>query len=443
MPNGSGAAWLDSLINYERSRRLPYEELGLGRIRRLAEKLGDPQRALSVIHIAGSKGKGSTALLAEAVLRAAGERVGTFTSPHLERWTERFRIDGEEVSEERLFAATEQVRPHVEALRAEGITPSFFDAVTAAAFVLFREAGVDRAVLEVGLGGRLDSTNLVVPAVTCITSIELEHTEQLGDTLGAIAREKAGILKQGVPLVLGRVPREAEVEICERAKSLDVPVARLGRDFEVEILESGVVGQRLRFADGGLCCEAELPVLGAHQAGNAALALACMRRARVGDDASLARAACEGLSRVALPGRIELLGRKPWILVDGAHTAASARELARVLEQIPHRRTHLVLSISAGKDTTSLLEALLPAADVCTVTRAEPRRSLAPTEVARFVRETRATLQPRIVPNPHMALRAALEDLGPEDLLCVTGSVYLAGLARAALADSDRSAHCS
>jgi dihydrofolate synthase/folylpolyglutamate synthase len=426
------ADYLEGLINLERRPDLPYRRVDLEPIRELVGRLGQPQRDLSVIHVAGSKGKGSTALFAEALLRGAGRRVGTFTSPHLERWTERFRIDGREVEGAKLAAAVDRMRPHVDALRTEGPTraPSFFDATTAAALLLFREAGVDCAILEVGLGGRLDSTNIVRPAVACVTSIELEHTDRLGETLAEIAREKAGILKSGAPAVLGELPRPAREVIAARAAELGVSLAVLGRDFRVDILAEGREGLRLRMIDGPVDVEVRVPVLGAHQAANAALALACVRRAGGVADAALPEAVARGLAGAELPGRIELLGCDPTLLVDAAHTAASARALARALAQLPRRRTRLVLSVSSGKDTASILEALLPEASQVTVTRAEPTRSLAPGEIATAVRAAAPDLPLEIVPDPRLAVRAALAGLAAEDLLCVTGSVYLAGIAR-------------
>jgi dihydrofolate synthase/folylpolyglutamate synthase len=420
------------LINREKRPDFAYRRVDLGPIRELVRRLGDPHRGLSFIHVAGSKGKGSTALFAEAVLRAAGERVGTFTSPHLERWTERFRIDGREVRGAELAAAVDAMRPHVDALRAEepASAPSFFDATTAAALLLFREAGVDCAILEVGLGGRLDSTNVVSPVVACVTSIELEHTDKLGTTLAEIAREKAGILKPGTPTVLGRVPGQAREVIAARAGELGAPLALLGHDFGVEILGESRDGLHLRILDGPVDVEVRTPVLGAHQADNAALALACVRRAGGVADADLPEAAARGLAVAELPGRIEMLGREPALLVDAAHTAASARALAQTLAHIPRRRTRLVLSVSSGKDTASILEALLPAADEVTVTRAEPTRSLAADEIATAVRRAEPHLPLEIVPDPHVAVRTACEGLRREDLLCVTGSVYLAGIAR-------------
>lgn len=426
------SAWLEGLIDVERRPELPYRRLGLEPVRRLLARLGDPHASLSALHVAGSKGKGSTALLAEALLRALGERVGTFTSPHLERWTERVRIDGREVEGARMADAVARLRPHVEALRGEdpAHAPTFFDATTAAALLLFAEAGVERAVLEVGLGGRLDSTNVVDPAVTCITTIEREHTDKLGATLAAIAGEKAGILKRGRPLVLGALPPEAEAVVLERADELAVPVARLGRDFAATLLRADLDGLRVALRDGPVRAEVALPVLGAHHAGNAALALACVRRLAAHPDEALGEAAVRGFAGVALPGRVEIVGRAPWLVVDAAHTAASAAALADALACLPRRAAHLVLSVSAGKDLAAILAALLPGASQVTVTRAEPARSLAPDEIAVAARAAAPGVALRVVPNPHLALRAAREAAGPDDLVLATGSVYLAGIAR-------------
>jgi dihydrofolate synthase/folylpolyglutamate synthase len=423
-------AWLEGLIDVERSPDLARARLSLAPIRALLARIDEPQRRLRVVHVAGSKGKGSTALLCEALLRAAGRTTGTFTSPHLERWTERFRIDGREVPDDALAAAIGELRPYADALRESPEPPSFFDVTTAAAFRLFADARVDVAVIEVGLGGRLDSTNVVEPAVTCITSIEREHTEKLGDTLGAIAGEKAGIAKPGVPLVTGALPEEAAGVVEARARALGCPLVRLGRELAFELLAEELDGSRFRVSDGAFSLDAALAAPGAHQAANAALAVACVRRAGVVDDAVLRSAAPRAFAAVSLPGRIEILARAPWIVVDGAHTAASARALAATLRRIPRERSHLVLSVSAGKDLQAICEALAPEADVVTVTRAEPVRSLDPQLVADAVRAVAGRAEVRVVPNPHLALRAARETLAPGGLLCASGSVYLAGIAR-------------
>jgi len=427
--------FLAKLLDVEKLPGLPYERLDLAPVQRLLSRVGDPQRALRVLHVAGSKGKGSTALLAESILAAAGERVGTFTSPHLERWTERFRLGGADVAGADLAGAIESLRPHVEALQREdpARAPTFFDVTTAAAFLLFREARVDRAVIEVGLGGRLDSTNVVDPEVACITTVELEHTDRLGKTLAAIAGEKAGIVKPSRPLVTGRLHPEAAAVVEARAQALGAPIARVGREIEVEVRRADASGLSIALRDGTLALEATLPLLGAHQAENAALAVACVRRLSGFDDARTADAARRGLATARLPGRVEIVARDPIVVVDGAHTEESARALAAALALLPRARTRLVLSVSAGKNLDAILAALLPAADEVYVTRADATRSLAAAEVAAAVRAAAPGTPVHAVPNPHLALRAAREGLAASDLLCVTGSVYLAGIARRVL----------
>ena len=435
----AASAYLAGLINVEKERNAPYSRFDLEPIRRLMERLGDPQADLSVIHLAGSKGKGSTGLMVEALLRAAGERVGTFTSPHLERWSERFRIDGREVTGELLADAVERIAPHIDALREQdpGRAPSFFDALTAIALLLFSEAKLDRCVFEVGLGGRLDSTNVITAAVSCITSIEFEHTQQLGNTLAEIASEKAGILKPGVPAVIGDLCDEAADVVETRARELGAPLARLGRDFNLEVLDRDLDGQVIRLTDGSLRVDAGITALGFHQAHNAALALACVARAPgVVQGERLSEAAARGFAAARLPGRIELICRSPWLLVDSAHTGASAAALASVLRRIPRRRSHLVLSISAGKDADAIVRHLLPEVNAVTVTRAEPVRSLSPSEVAKAIHAAAPRVSVQVLPNPQLALRTAREELGAEDLLCVAGSIYLAGIARRVFCDA-------
>jgi len=433
--------YLEGLIDVEALRDQRSARLDLAAIRELLRRCGHPERALRILHVAGSKGKGSTALFAEGLLAALGARVGTFTSPHLESWVERFRIDGQPVDGLVLAEAVEALRPHVDALRAgAGAAPSFFDATTAAALLLFDRFAVDWAILEVGLGGRLDSTNAVLPKVCCITSIELEHTELLGDDLESIAAEKAGILKPSVPAVVGALPPEALEVVRHRARELGAPLEVLGEDFEVTsepvAPESSVQGPRaiqFRAADG-FEVAASLGVLGDQQAGNAALAIAAVRRLGAANDDEVARAVREALPRVALPGRMEMLGTSPWLLVDEAHTGASARALARLLRSIEASPRHAVLSISVGKDLDAIFEALLPCFDRITLTRAEPHRSHAPGDLAKRLHD-RGFSATHVEEDPARALRLARASTPPSGLLCVSGSVYLAGRARSVFAE--------
>lgn len=427
-------SWLDGLINRERQPRVSYSRFGLDAIEKLLGRLGSPERGLSVIHIAGSKGKGSTALLTEALLGELGERVGTFTSPHLERWMERFRIEGREVEGDALAEVVASIRPHVDDMRREdaAVWPSFFDATTAAALLLFESARLDRVVLEVGLGGRLDSTNAVSPAVTCVTSIEYEHTDKLGTTLAAIAGEKAGILKDGVPCVMGRLPAEAATVVAARAAELDAPLQRLDHEFDVE-------GEHFSFSDG-FAFDAPLAVLGAHQRGNAAIAVAAVRSLGVHSDDAIAAAAQRAFASAVLPGRVEIVERAPWVIVDSAHTPESVRALGEVLAQLDVASRHFVLSVSLDKALEPMLDRLLPLASEITLTRAEPIRALDPAEVADRIRGRSADIVVHVVEDPVQAVERARAGLAADGLLCVVGSVYLAGAARGALAGAARGA---
>lgn len=439
------SAWLESLINFERASSYASARFDLVPIRRLLARLDNPQRSLSIIHVAGSKGKGSTCLLAEAILMAGGERVGTFTSPHLENWSERFRIDGSSIGDDLLAEAVECVRPQVEALRAEDPenAPTFFDATTATALLLFARAQVSQVLLEVGLGGRLDSTNAVEPAVTCITQIELEHMDKLGDTLAAIAGEKAGIIKPGVPCVMGPLGKEAGGVVVSRAKALAAPLFRVEKDARVtrlppsewatwEISEAVHQAFVYREADG-FELAAGMSVLGHHQIDNASIALAALRRLGCWSDGELVSAARRGLAEASLPGRLELLGKNPWLLVDSAHTPKSASSVREAMNEMPARRRVLVLSISRDKASEVILGKLLEGVDVAWVTRAEPNRSMDPEKLALLCAKTAPGCEVKRVDDPRAAVATARAGLDEGDLLCCTGSVYLAGIARAVL----------
>ena len=424
-------AWLEGLINVERMPDMRRARLGLGAISALLTRVGAPQRGLPCLHVAGSKGKGSVALFAECLLGGAGVRVGVFTSPHLVRWTERFRIDGVEVDDEALAAVLTRLRPHVDALRDGDDPPSFFDATTAAALMLFSEAGVDVAVLEVGLGGRLDSTNVCEPAATAVTSIELEHTDRLGETQAEIAFEKAGIAKSGVPLVTGPLSDEAREVVEARAAEVGAPLVAWCVDFGVEATERP---EAFRWFDGTDALEFELGVLGAHQPVNAAIALSCVKRLPIVDRGRLLSSAAESLANARLPGRVELFGREPLVVIDGAHTAASAGVLAEAVGHLEHSAAHLVLSVSMGKDVETLCRRLGRLAKRVTVTRADPHRSLAPDALAEIVRRVAPAAEVHVVEDPRAAVREAFALLDSTDLFLVAGSVYLAGVAREVLA---------
>jgi dihydrofolate synthase / folylpolyglutamate synthase len=410
--------YLDGLINREKKTQYDYERMGLGPIRALLEAVGHPERRLPCVLIAGSKGKGTTTLATEALLCAAGLRVGAFVKPHLETWRERFRIGGAMVGEETLVRAVRDMQPAIERLRADTERcPSFFDVTVALALCLFRDAGAEIGAIEVGLGGRLDSTNAVDARVTVVTAIQLEHTDKLGDTLEAIAREKAGIFRAGVPALHGPLADEAWGAIAAAAVAADAPLE------EVRALgvASGRDGLRFRLADGRALASA---VLGAHQATNLALAV---RASELALGRALAPAELAALATLRLPARIEPIGSA---IVDDAHTPDSARALVETLAALwPDVRWVFVVSISRDKDAAGIVEALAPVTRACVMTAAEATRSRDPEELASlaWAAGVAAVLAE---PAPEAALARARALLEPGDRLAVVGSVFLAGALR-------------
>lgn len=377
-------------------------ELGLDRVRLALARLGDPQKRFAAVQLAGTNGKGSTAAMAEAALREAGLRTGLYSSPHLARFTERIRIAGAEVDGDRLAALDRLVV-------ATEVPLTYFEVATALGFLAMAEAGVEVAVLETGLGGRLDAVTTCEPCATAITSIGLDHGEYLGDSLPVIAREKAGILKPEVPCFVGRLPPEADAEVERAAEAVGAPLFRLGRDFA-----------RPPFP---------VALAGAHQIDNAAIAAQLARAAarHLGksiDDRTLARA----LAGVRWPGRCERVGDD--LLFDAAHNADGARALAAAVAALaPGRRVVLLVSIVDGKDPEGMLAALAPVAAAVVVTRSDNPRALSPATLAatagRFVPDVTA------VDDAVAALEEARRRAGPGGLVVVCGSMFLVGMLRA------------
>ena len=431
------AAFLMSLV---RDDPRPYQAGAGGAqlpVLALLARLGDPHVGLPVVHIAGSKGKGSTALYLEAILNAAGLRTGTFTSPHLQRWTERYRIDARESTPTEFAALFARLQPHVLELLEEDneSAPSFFDVLTAAAFLLFAESRVDCAIIETGIGGRLDATNVVRPLLACITSVELEHTDKLGTSIAAIAGEKAGVIKKGAPLIIGPLPGEAESVIRHRARSLGTTVSALGQDIALDTRAEPDGGRVIRVFDEGREYHAVLPAAasdcGAH---NAALAIACAHRVAGRSEGRLQAAVTRALADTRLPGRMEVVGERPWIVIDGAHTPASTRALAEMLKRLPAQKMHLVVSLTAARDAAAVLAPLLARAHRVVVTNADATRSLDSRRLAAdLINHGYPAFRVTATPDPRKAVLETREALAPHDLLCVAGSMYMAGVARETL----------
>jgi dihydrofolate synthase / folylpolyglutamate synthase len=442
--------YLYGRLNYERlGMPRGSAELRLGRMRRLLRRLGDPHEALRIVHVAGTKGKGSTSAMLAASLTASGVKTGLFCSPHLHRLEERFRVDGIEATPDELVDLVEVVRPAVDALDSgdrhyalRGAT--FFEVTAAMGLLHFARKGAGVVVLEVGMGGRLDSTNVVRPALSVITTISFDHTRQLGATLGAIAGEKAGILKRLRPAVSGVRGDEARASIHRVAALRGAPLREVDVDFGYEYTppepplrrpKAGRVAVRTWRREWPVVT---LPMLGAHQGHNAAVALASLdalgeQGFEVGPS-DVAR----GFAALCWPARVEILAETPWLVVDGAHNVASAMALAGTLREcFPPGPLTLVFGTTREKDLPGQLRALLPLAETVVATRyVENPRSVPPEEVAEAVRLIDGRTA-HVASDPAEALALARRLTPPDGLICVTGSLFLAAETRALVLHRD------
>ncbi|QEH37784.1 Folylpolyglutamate synthase [Aquisphaera giovannonii] len=440
--------YLYGRLNYETAGMpgLP-SELRIGRMRRLLRVLGDPHSGLRIVHVAGTKGKGSTAAMLASALSAGGRRTALYCSPHLHRLEERYQIDGRPITAAELCGLVDEVRAAVERLEAEdpllrSAGATFFEITTAMGLLHFARAGTDVVVLEVGMGGRLDSTNVVRPVLSVITSIAFDHTRQLGNTLGAIATEKAGILKRSRPAVSGVLPDEPREAIRRVAAARRCPLRELGVDFTFHAdpprgplvrPTPGSVSVRTWRTDWGAM---DLPLLGLHQAHNAAVAMAALDvLAEREPGLSIGPAdVSRGFASLRWPARVEVLGEAPWLVVDGAHNVASAEALARTLaENFPDVPRALVFGTTRDKDLRGQLRALLPLFPSVVATRyRENPRAVPPEDVAEAVFELSGRAA-EVVDDPPEAIERARGRAGVGGLVCITGSLFLAAEARAAI----------
>jgi dihydrofolate synthase / folylpolyglutamate synthase len=404
-------------------------KLGLERVREALAALGHPERRFPSLHVAGTNGKGSTCAFATAALRAAGHRVGLYTSPHLIRVNERFQVDGADISDEVLGQRILEV---LERYPEAALTPApltYFEFATVVALWHFAQEAVAVAVLETGLGGRLDATNTVSPLVTVITPVSFDHMEYLGHTLGAIAGEKAGILKPGVPAVISHQEPEAWQAIAHHAAAAGAPVLREDQDFTLEARPDGTLAYRgPRYRLEGLA----LSLRGPHQRQNAAVALAALEQLDARGVAVPAEAARQGMATARWPGRLEELGSRPAVVLDGAHNPAGMKVLLASLEALyPGRALHTVFGVVGDKDRSPMMQGLFPRCASVHLTPLDTPRSLAP---ERYLHEAQALCgNVYAYASLDEALAGATAGARPEDLILGTGSLFLIGAIRSRL----------
>ena len=425
-------------------------KLGLERMRDALSLLGDPHRAAPVLHVAGTNGKGSTCAFVEAALRAAGLRTGLYTSPHLVHFCERFRICGEPIAEERAAGLLEQILARVPwALRDDGLT--FFELATLMGFVAFAQSEVQVAVVEVGLGGRLDATNVVEPLACGVAPLGLEHTQWLGPTLAHVASEKAGIFKRGAPAVSAGQPREAARVLQERAEGLGIPLWRPGRDYVYESRDvrpfcyQGPEGFRVSLAGAGegvvgatgdtadIAGGSGLSLLGHHQRGNAALACALLQTAASRGLPVGPEHVREGLRTACWPGRLEPIGRRPLVLLDGAHNPHAARALVRALREVVGALpVQLLFAAMADKEHAGMLRELLPLAAGVHFCALQTPRGADPAVLAEAARQL-GLGKSHVHAGAAEALAGARAAAGERGAVLCCGSLYLVGELSAAI----------
>jgi dihydrofolate synthase/folylpolyglutamate synthase len=436
----SALTFLDSVANYEKMTRVGYNasNFNLARMHRLLAAVDNPHKVLRSVHVAGTKGKGSTCMMLASMLANCGMKIGLYTSPHLIDLRERIQISGEMISEADFTRLVSRLAPIIK--RQERDEPTFFEIMTALAFLHYVEKGVDLAVIETGLGGRLDSTNVLKPEVCAITSISYDHVKQLGRTLALIAEEKAGIFKPGVPAVSS--PQAAEVrEVLARvAEKVKAPLKFTGRDieFSYRFESSRASGPQTRVSlitPNSRFEHLPVPLPGDHQAINCGLALSIMTVLKEKGFPIDDQKAIEGLAKAHMPGRMEVIHQDPRIMVDGAHNAASVEALMRAIGQnVSYDSMVVIFGCRSDKDIPGMLDHIQLGADKVIFTTTGSPRSADPAELsAQYVERSGKMAQ--VARSLQEALDIAERAVTREDLVCITGSFYLVGQAKQVVAE--------
>jgi dihydrofolate synthase/folylpolyglutamate synthase len=422
MDFAAAQSYLVGTINETVSRRMPYR---LERMRAFMKELGDPQDRYPTIHIGGTSGKGSTSTIIAAIVKAEGKRVGLHTKPHLKSMTERARIDGIAISEERFAAILESMMPAIERTAAVAGRPTYYETLLAIAFVYFAEENVDIAVIEVGLGGRLDGTNIITPLVAAITSIGFDHMDVLGETLDDIAREKAGIAKPGVPLVTYIDDDEARRVVSDTAAAVGTPFVDVAATVHVEDVRLARDGQSFSIVTPRARYDISTPMLGEFQRRNTATAIAVLETLPPEFGASVEQVE-SALASLTIPGRMEYYPGHPGVLFDIAHNAEKAEHLVRSLqEHFPDRRFTFVVAIGESKDAREILRqfASLPARFIFTSFEIAGRAPTKPQRLAAIAESLGSW--GRVVQEPVEAMEIARRTSSADEIIVVTGSTFI------------------
>ncbi len=430
---GDAEGYLSEFTDYERMLKaveVPDDLFDLTRIQRLLDRVGNPHHDLHGIHLAGTKGKGSTAVFSETILRAHGFRTGLFTSPHLINKEERIRVCGRLLEKDEFLALMNRLKPSLMELKDTEQPPTFFDILTTVAFLHFRSEQVEAAVMEVGLGGRLDSTNVFRPDACVITRLGMDHMEKLGNTLDRIAAEKAGIIKPSVPVISHPQEPEARSVLEDACREAGSPLFWVGEQIRVEEKEAGIQARFSVQTDLARYPDLKIPVLGRHQRMNAAAAIGAAELFMQAGAGTLPEPdrVREVLAETRLQGRIDMVAVDPYLVVDGAHNPVAVDVLLKtVLEEIRFKDLHVLFACSKDKDVHGMVGRLASAADRWTLTTFDFPRLEDPRRIREILEEQAPDTDARVTRNPDEALEDAYDRSGPGDCILCCGSFYLVG----------------
>jgi len=419
--------WLYSFKQYG-------SKLGLERISYLVEQLGNPQNNIKIVHVTGTNGKGSVCKFIGSILQTAGYAVGVYISPHLECFSERIVVDGKEISEEDIVVLTEKIKPVVDDMIKKNSTPTFFEIVTAMAFQLFSDSHVDFAVIEVGLGGRFDATNIITPVVSVITNISLEHTDRLGEDVKSIAFEKAGIIKEDVP-VLTAAEGDAKAVIEKIAKEKNASVTLIARSSWDRLSHTI---QYQEFLVHGILNNytVKTSMLGGYQGENIALAITAVEQLQMKGAYLTDSDIIDGISTTFNPGRMEIISEEPTILLDGAHNPVGMEMLKKTLkEDFEYDRLVLVIGILEDKDIQSMLSIIIPLSDVVIVTKSSNPRACEPTALKDKIEKLGYRKELFTFNSLLKAIEYAKPLADNNDIICISGSLFTVGEARSYFAE--------
>ncbi len=414
-------------------------KFGLKKVKKLLEYFGNPQDQLQIIHIGGTNGKGSVAAMLSSILNIAGFKVGVNTSPHLSDFTERITINNRQISKPEVVEyarSLKEIRERVNNDTELGYA-TYFEVVTAMALKYFADHNVDLVVLEVGLGGTFDATNVVKPSVVVLTDISLDHTEHLGNTLTSVAQNKAGIIKPGCPVITANDNDEILSVIEKTCKVKKSPLYRVGVDIKLEVLDPSRDGSTINYQGvNANYHDLHVPLIGKYQGINAGLALGALellseeQRLRITEDAIR-----DGLKNTRWPGRLEVIQKSPWVILDGAHNPAGAQALHEAIQLFNYEKLILVFGCSEEKDIKNLTEKIFPMADKIILTKANIRRAAEPELILDNIKDTNIEIE---VKTPvKRAVDTALGEASAHDLICICGSLFVVGEARVYLLGQD------